>query len=486
MTNHHIVAFILCIMILHALPTASLGTEKESAPDYPGILRELYTSLRDTRDFGIVNRNAATIRKYVNDVVENIFTDDGDDERIEDLCRFYLFLHSHNQMGAEEWHLLDTMYENRHFWGMRYPLAYLKTRSPFYDPDGAADIDRLRKKRWTESLCRMSPSVDPELIRRQVEKWDFVPGKTAEYLTARGEDRNREIAEDMFVVICCSGARLPTRCAFGVLGYWPYLTQLRSLAECWVRMTVERGGRNDADLLDNLDRYYMGLGESFDEVLSIYRALPSIFRPHQVLMTTALASGDGANVDRAVREIKATPELGPFVKRWLSYFAGAGIQEGPGDWATFARFGPFMNQAQCDEVATAIISRLRRRDVSSVERAAGINCYCALNYRRSVDEDEIIEMAKLKLPYIWSDYLIPYLLARRLAVNVVGLMPLYAVVDFRDEDPGGPFKVYGISRVREAMKLRKPSEYGTFDQMSSEIFMMLRVLFLLLIKAEEG
>jgi hypothetical protein len=36
------------------------------------------------------------------------------------------------------------------------------------------------------------------------------------------------------------------------------------------------------------------------------------------------------------------------------------------------------------------------------------------------------------------------------------------------------------------MKLRKPSEYGTFDQMSSEIFMMLRVLFLLLIKAEEG
>jgi hypothetical protein len=492
MTSHRVMALILWIVILHAGSSASLATEREPVPDYPGILRSMYSTVRDTGDFAIVRDKAATIQKYFNDVITNIFADDGEPERIEDLCTYYLFLLSRREMNDEEWGFVAKTYENGRFWGARLPLLYLYKMSPSFQAYRAVEIDRLRLERriefiWSDRTSNRRPDAgEIEAIRTEVGQGDFVPRKTADFLLAHQQSERRDIAEEMFTFILCSGWHLPARHTFAVLGDWPYLTELRSLAEYWVKMTVERGGRIDTDLLAWLDASHLALGESFGEVLSIYRALPSIFRPHQVLMTTALASGNGANVDRAMGEIKGTPGLYPSVRQWLSYFAGNRIEESAADWHAFACFAPFMNQTQCYEVATSILSRLRRPNAGLVELDEGIKCYCALKHKRSVDEHEMMEIARLRLPYLWRSHLVRYILGRRLPVNVLPLMPEYAVVDFRDEDPGGPFKVYGISRVREAMKLRKPSEFGAFDEMSSDIFMMLRVLFLLLIKAEEG
>jgi hypothetical protein len=494
MMRLHLPAMIACMLLVIAGSTSSLASQEEATPDYVRAFGDLFSSVGATGDFAIVRRNSSVIRSYFSDVISTVLADSGDGELIEDLCRYYLFLHSHEQMGPREWDLVRRLYESEGSLAERFPLLCLNRISPSYDAAAERETERQYRKARIEALvnARWPPEkrLEPAILegaRKEVDKCHFVASKTVEYLRANTEKERRELAEEMYIVIHSLGYTRPKRCGFGVLEWWPYVPALRELADRWLVMTADTGRLSAVriDLPAQILLWRIGLGMPFEELLSVQPGLPPAYG-RRMLMMTALASGEKRNLDRAIREIEATPELGPSDREWLNYFAGSRIDETAADWGAFACFAPFMNQSQCDDVATSILSRLRRPDAGLVELDEGIRCYCALKHKRPVDEHEIIEIARLRLPCLWTSHLVRYNLGRRLSVNVVGLMPEYAVVDFRDEDAGGPFAVYGISKMREAKRLNNPSEFDAFDRMLSDVFMMLRVLFLLLIKAEEG
>jgi hypothetical protein len=322
-------------------------------------------------------------------------------------------------------------------------------------------------------------------MRMQVERWDFVPTKTSEYLLSDVDSRNGEIAEDMFVFIVASGHHLTWRCSFAVLEYSPYLRPLRSLAESWVRMTADRGG-TDCDVLHFLGVYGLGLGGAFGDVLAIYKAWPPAFRNHRLLMMTALASGDPENILRAVTEIKAAPEMPRGEAGWLAYLSGVPFNECELTGTTdFAGFGPFFSQKQCDEVGEYLVQRLNM-DVGYVPLAEGIESYCELKHKRARDEDQVMEMVRVRVPEPFRREVIRGMILKRVSGNVARLMTLYPVVDFRGDGRGGPLEVLRMTDLRERMKSGRPDQPESLEETRYDIFMFLRVLFVLLIKAEEG